>query len=210
MQSPGVPIPPAVQRLDDIAKACNKKIQDEEDKRAAQKKKKATCQALGVAKHKCCEDQIKEDNVKADNAKPPQPRQFEGEKAYKRPTFGRDGKPKQPVDTTELGLDRGQVISDAIAGAVKKHGKKATRKIISKAIGKALGGKIFPDAAVLGPGQGAKTLVDFKFECPQSHRSKKQSTQKNYRKPTQSPNQAAAHTALGKATGGGETITIRW
>lgn len=207
MQAPGVPIPPAVQRLDDIAKACNKKIQDEEDKRAAQKKKKATCQALGVDKHKCCEDQIAEDNKKADDAG--QPRQFEGEKCYNRPKFDRAGKVKSPVDTTEQGLDRGAVISGAIAGAIKKHGSKATRKQISRAIGKALGGKIFPDAAVLGPG-GSKTLVDFKFECPASHRSKKQSTKKNYRPPTQSPNQAASHTALGRATGGGETITIRW
>jgi hypothetical protein len=207
MQAPGVPIPPAVQKLDDIAKACNKKIQDEEDKRVAQKKKKATCQALGVAKHKCCEEEIQKQND--EDKKNGKTSEIEGEKCYNRPQFGKDGKVKTPVDTSTLPLDRGKVIAGAVQQAFTDHGPNPTRKQISKAIGKALAGKIFPDAAVVGPGD-ARTLVDFKFECPASHRSKRKSAVKNYRPPTQSPNQAASHTALGRATGGGETITIRW
>lgn len=203
-QPPGVPIPPDLQRLDEIAKACNKKIQDDEDKRAAQKKKKATCQALGVDKHKCCDEQIAKDNK--EKAKKGEKPTYEGEKCYNRPKIDKQtGQPIPPVDAKALNTDRAQVIRDAIG----RCGKGATREAISAEIGKSLAGKIFPDAAVLGP-NGEKTFVDFKFECPASHRSKRKSARKNYRPPTQSPNQAASHTALGQATGGGATQTIRW
>jgi hypothetical protein len=201
-QSPGVPITPALQRLDDIAKACNQEIKEKEDKRVSQKKKKSTCQELGIAKHKCCDEKIADDNEeKKKNGETPT---YEGEKCYNRPRFNKKtGKFSAPVDTTELGLDRASVMKAAVASCAKGSSKKT----ISQAIGRALGNKIFPDAALLGP-RGEKTFVDFKFACPESHRSKKAATKARYRSPSQSNDQAAAHTALGQATGGGETVTI--
>ena len=190
------PTPPAgVQILDDIAEECNKEINGKEAKKIKQKKKKSTCQKLGQDKHKCCDDKIKEHQKKSPpKGNPP----LEGEQAYKRPQF-KKGKPVQPVDTNPVAINRGQAISDAI----KSAGKGASRKAIGKAIGKKLSGLVFPDAAIVGP---PKIMVDFKFACPASHRSKKKKTVKNYKPPKQSPRQEAAHNALGDAP----TITIRF
>lgn len=189
--------------LDDIAKACNDKINAEEQKAIAQKQKKRTCQKMGQDKHKCCDEAIEEHRkANPEDGKPP----LEGEKAYKRPKFDKQGDAVQPVDTTPQAIDRSTAIKNAI-GAL---GSGATKAQKGAAIGKALAGLVFPDAAILGPPPPpiAKTFVDFKFACPASHRSKKKSTQKNYRPPSQSPRQAAAHNALGQATGGQSTTTI--
>lgn len=188
------PLPPSDPRqiLDDIAKECNDEYNKKEAKKIQQKKKKSSCQKLGQDKHKCCDDKIKEHQAKGN--KPA----LEGEKAYNRPKF-KKGKPVQPVDTNSVAISRGQAISDAI----KSCGPGASRKAIGKAIGKKLAGLVFPDAAIVGP---PKIMVDFKFACPASHRSKKKKTVKNYRPPKQSPRQEAAHNALGDAP----TITIRW
>jgi hypothetical protein len=190
--------PVALAFLAKIADDCNKKINAEEDKAIKNKKKKRTCQKAGQDKHKCCDDAIKEHN-KDPNATP----KVEGEKCYDRPNLDSGGKAIPPVNTTPVNMDRGSVISGAIASC----GTGATRQAISSAIGQALKGKIFPDAAILGP-NGEKTFVDFKFACPESHRSKRKKARKNYRPPSQSKDQAAAHTALGQATGGGPTATI--
>lgn len=187
----------ALKVLADIARACNQKINDEEAKAVANKKKKRTCQKMGQDKHKCCDDAIKD-------RKPNKNPKLEGEKAYKRPRFNKKtGQPIPPVSTKPVNTDRGKVIQEAIASC----GKNPSRKAVGKAIGKALAGLVFPDAAICGP-KGAKTLVDFKFACPESHRSKRKSARENYRPPGQSPRQAAAHTAIGQATGGGATATI--
>lgn len=195
-------IPPAVAFLEEIAKQCDAQVQADEQKRIDQKKKKRTCQKLGQDKHKCCDDKIKAHNEK----KPPEDPKVEGETGYKRPEFDEvTGQPIQPVDTTPLPTTRGALISAAAkkaAAAAKGLSKKAVKKAIRKAIGKALGGTVWPDAAIVGP---PKRMVDFKFSCPESHRSKKKSTKKNYRKPKQSEAQEAAHNALGD----GPTITIQ-
>lgn len=180
-----------IQILDGIAEECSKKYNVIEAKKIQQKKKRATCQKLGQDKHKCCDEKIKEHQKKT-NGNPP----LEGEKAYNRPKF-KKGKPVQPVDKNPVAINRGQAISDAI----KSAGPGASRKAIGSAIGKKLSGLVFPDAAIVGP---PKRMVDFKFACPVSHRSKKKKTVKNYRKPKQSPRQEAAHNALGDAP----TITI--
>ncbi len=203
MQSPGMAVPAGATKLDEIAKACHEKIQAEEDKAIKNKQKKRSCQKLGQDKHACCEEKIKEHQDSGDDP------QLEGEKSYRRPTFdSQTGQANTPVNTATTGLDRNALISQAISTTVTAAGAGgATRAAISAAIGKALGGNIFPDAAVLGPG-GEKTLVDFKFACPPSHRSKRRSAVAGYSPPGQSPAQSAAHTAIGQATGGGATITI--
>lgn len=195
-------IPPGTAFLEEIAKQCDAEVQADEKERLKQKKKKRTCQKLGQDKHKCCDDKIKAHND-PDTRKDPK---VEGEKGYKRPEFdSKTAQPVQPVDTTSLNTTRGETIQAAIAAAakgVKGLSKKAARKVIGKAIGKALAGTVWPDAAIVGP---PKRMVDFKFACPESHRSKKKSTKKNYKKPTQSLDQEAAHNALGD----GPTITIQ-
>ncbi len=188
--------------LTDIAKECS----EEGNKKAAaeikQKKKRTTCQKLGQDKHKCCDDKIKEhQNRNPPEGKPP----LEGEKAYKRPKF-KNGKAVQPVDKNPQNTSRGDAIQSAIADATTSNPGlkgKAMRKAIGKAIGKKLSGLVFPDAAIIGP---PKRMVDFKFACPASHRSKKKSAVKNYKPPKQSASQEMAHTALGDA----ETITIQF
>lgn len=186
--------------LQEIAKACNEEVNAKEAKVVKGKKKKSSCQKLGQDKHACCERKIQEHRGKAPpNGDPP----VEGEQAYNRPKFEK-GKAVQPVDTNPVPMNRNQAISSAIASA----GAGASRKAISSAIGAALGGKVFPDAAILGP-KGEKTFVDFKFACPESHRSKRKKARKNYRPPRQSPSQQAAHDALGQATSGGKSMTIQ-
>jgi hypothetical protein len=189
--------PTAIAFLEKIAEDCNKKINDEEDKAIKNKKKKRTCQKMGQDKHKCCDDKLKEHEKSGADPK------CEGERAYQRPKFDKNGQVVPPVNTTPVPTDRAQTISNAIQSC----GPNPSRAAVGAAIGKALAGLVFPDAAILGP-NGEKTFVDFKFACPESHRSKKKSARKNYRPPSQSPSQEAAHTALGQATGGGPTATI--
>lgn len=188
--------------LQDTAKQCSEEINRKAEKEVQQKKKRTTCQKLGQEKHKCCDDKIKEHQAKnPPSGKPP----LEGEKAYNRPKF-KKGKPVQPVNTDPVNISRGDAIQSAIAEATKANlglKGKAMRKAIGKAIGKKLSGLVFPDAAIVGP---PKIMVDFKFACPASHRSKKKSTVKNYKPPKQSKSQEAAHTALGDAP----TITIQF
>ena len=177
-----------------IAKQCNEDVNNDEAKQIENKKKKRTCQKLGQDKHKCCEGKVQDHR---DKNPPDGNPKVEGEKGYNRPKFdSTTGQPIQPVDKTSLNTTRGAVIK-AAAASVAKQGKKAIRA----AIGKALGGTVWPDAAIVGP---PKIMVDFKFACPESHRSKKESTRKNYRPPKQSPSQQRAHNALGD----GPTITI--
>ncbi|MBX7084369.1 MAG: hypothetical protein K1X88_34505 [Nannocystaceae bacterium] len=202
MQAMG-PTMPGTVVLDKIAEACNNKINAEEAKQVANKKKKRTCQKLGQDKHACCEEEIqKHRDANPENGDPP----IEGEKAYNRPRFDSNGDPVQPVNTATVAISRGQAITNAINSL--PAGADAAAK--SAAIGRALAGLVFPDAAVLGPPPPpqSKTFVDFKFACPASHRSKRKSTQANYRPPSQSPGQEAAHNALGQATGGQTTATI--
>lgn len=194
-QAPAPPSP--LQILKDIAEECNKKHDAIEAKKIQQKKKRATCQKLGQDKHKCCDDKIKEHQDKSPpKGDPP----LEGEQAYNRPKF-KKGKLVQPVDKNPVAISRGQAIKDGIAEGTKEVAKKglsgkAARKAIGAAIGKKLSGLVFPDAAIVGP---PKIIVDFKFACPPSHRSKKKKSVKNYRPPKQSKRQAQAHTALGDA-----------
>jgi hypothetical protein len=192
-------LPPSAETvLKDIAKDCNDEENAKEDKQVKAKKKKRSCQKLGQDKHKCCEKKIQEHRAKnPEDGSPP----IEGERCYNRPTTDINGQTQ--VDTNPVAVDRGQTISAAIASC----GTNPTRQQVSSAIGKALAGKVFPDAAMLGP-PPEKTFVDFKFACPESHRSKKKSTRKNYRPPGQSRAQQTAHDALGQATGGGQSLTI--
>ena len=194
-QAPSVPSVGMV-KLDEIAKECNDEENAKEAKTIANKKKRRTCQKLGQDKHACCEKKIQE------HCDP----KIRGEQCFQRPKYDPTTKTSTvPGSATPLGTDRGAVIRGAIAGA----GAGASRKQISQAIGKALAGKVFPDASVVGP-NGEQTFVDFKFACPPANRSKKKSAVKNYTPPTQSPKQLAAHNALGRATGGGLSVTIRY
>lgn len=193
--------------LEAIAKQCSDEGKKKAAKEVQQKKKRTTCQKLGQEQHKCCDDKIKEGiedhKKKHPDGKPPAP--LEGEKAYNRPKF-KKGKPVQPIDKNPVNVSRGDAIQSAIAEATKANPGlkgKAMRKAIGKAIGKKLSGLVFPDAAIVGP---PKIMVDFKFACPASHRSKKKSTAKNYKPPKQSKSQEDAHTALGDAP----TITIQF
>jgi len=194
------PTPPSpMQVLRDIAEECNKKYNAIEAKKIQQKKKRATCQKLGQDKHKCCDDKIKEHQQKSPpKGNPP----LEGEQAYKRPKFDKKtGQVIPPVHKNPVAISRSQAIKDGIAEGTKTVAKqglsgKAARKAIGKAIGKKLSGLVFPDAAIVGP---PKILVDFKFACPASHRSKKKKSVKNYRPPKQSKRQRQAHNALGDA-----------
>lgn len=200
-QAPAAPYAAGTAKLDEIAKNCSEKYDKEAAKEIKNKKKRRTCQKLGQQKHQCCDDEIAEHRkANPPNGKPP----LEGENSYRRPSRSN---PNAPVNTTPTGLNRGQAIRQAIASA----GSGATRAQRGAAIGAALNGTVFPDAAVLDPADPTKKVfVDFKFACPASHRSKKKSTVRNYRPPTQSARQAAAHTALGNATLGGPTVTIRF
>lgn len=193
-------IPPEVAFLEEIAKQCDAEVQAKEKVRTDQKKKKATCQKLGQDKHKCCDDKIKAHNKKD----PPEDPKVEGETGYERPKVD-DQTGLISANKTPLTTSRGALISAAAkkgAAAAKGLSNKGVKKAVRKAIGKALGGTVWPDAAIVGP---PKRMVDFKFSCPESHRSKKKSTKKNYKKPKQSPDQEAAHNALGD----GPTITIQ-
>ena len=194
-------------KLDEIAKECNDEENAKNEQTIKNKKKRRTCQKLGQDKHACCEKKIQEHrkNTGGKN-KPDGDPPIRGEECFQRPKYNPATKTSTvPGSATPLGTDRGAVIRGAIASA----GPGATRKQISSAIGKALAGKVFPDASVVGP-NGEQTFVDFKFACPASNRSKKKSAVKNYRPPTQSTKQLAAHNALGKATGGGLSCTIRF
>ncbi len=195
--------PDAQKILNDIAKACSEKYNEIAAKEVRDKKKRTTCQKLGQDKHKCCEDKIQEHRKK--NPKDGDP-PLEGEKAYKRPEFDKNGQAVQPIDKNPVAISRGQAIQGAIAKATAANPGltgKAMSKAIGKEIGKTLKGLVFPDAAIVGP---PKIMVDFKFACPPSHRKKKKSTVKNYKPPKQSKAQADAHTALGDA----DTITIQF
>jgi hypothetical protein len=199
----GPTAPPGLQVLSDIAEECNRELNAVEAKKIKQKKKRASCQKLGQDKHKCCDDKIKEHrkNTDPEGGNPP----LEGEKAYKRPKF-KNKKVVRPVDKNPVAISRGKAISDAIKDACKNNpglSGKAKRKAIGQAIGKKLSGLVFPDAAIVGP---PKIMVDFKFACPASHRSKKKKTVKNYKPPRQSGKQKRAHNALGDA----KTITIQF
>jgi hypothetical protein len=197
-------LPPAAAILDDIAKQCNDEVNNDEAKQVQNKKKKRSCQKLGQDKHKCCERKIQEHrNKNPKDGDPP----IEGERCYNRPPKPDANGDIGPVDTTPLNTDRAATIKSAIASC----GKNPSRKAVSRAIGKALNGKVFPDAAILGPGNPpSKTFVDFKFACPASNRKKSKKAKKSYRSPKQSRAQEQAHNALGQATGGGKTITIRF
>lgn len=199
-QAPHVPSAGMV-KLDDIAKECNDQENKKNNATIAAKKKRRTCQKLGQDKHACCEEKIQEHRDKnPKDGKPP----IRGEQCFKRPSYNKATKTcTTPASATPLGLDRNSVIRTAAAGAAKAG------MTTSQAIGKALAGKVFPDASVVGP-NGEQTFVDFKFACPASNRSKKKSAVKNYRPPTQSSKQLASHNALGKATGGGLSTTIRY
>ncbi len=203
LQAPGPMFLDGAKVLEDIAKKCNDEVNKKEDKQVKAKKKKRTCQQLGKDKHSCCEGKIQEHR---DKNRPNGDPAIEGEMAYQRPKFDKQTKmPIQPVNTTAVGVNRQEVISNAC----KSCAPGATRDQVGKAIGKALSGLVFPDAAVIGPG-GEKTLVDFKFACPESHRSKKKSARKAYRPPRQGTKQLRAHNALGMAARGEKSLTIQF
>ncbi len=204
-QAPSVPNAGTV-KLDEIANECNDEENAKNAKTIKNKKKRRTCQKLGQDKHACCEEKIQEHRKNTGGKNPDGDPPIRGEEAFKRPTYNPATKtsatPASPL--TPLGVNRGAAISTAIAAGMAAGGGKA----VGKAIGKAVGGMVFPDASVIGP-NGEQTFVDFKFACPPENRSKKASTVKNYTPPTQSTKQLAAHNALGKASGGGQSITIQ-
>ena len=162
LQAPGTPALAFEAELQRIAAACEEKIESDD----AHKGKR--CKDRGVAKHKCCDEAIREQH----GAERGQPQRTYSDGAFDKKTgqmIGRNN-PVRGGLPPRVPRTRSAIVRQAI-GFAKKGGVPA-----GPAIAAFLSGKQFPDVVVSDdasqpPGRGNTGAVyDFKFPCPKTKR----------------------------------------